>query len=168
MSLGDEKTVGGNTQDNLSEIAALDRSQAVIHFTPDGTILTANENFCKTMGYSLSEIKGRHHRMFADSAFASSPQYKEHWQKLGNGEFLAGQFQRFGKGGKEIWLQASYNPCIDQSGKVFKVVKYASDITVEKLDALKTAYEAARAQQMVEFAPTNMTLLRPCRIISWV
>ena len=109
------------------QIAAINKSQAVIEFELDGTILDANDNFCKTLGYTIEEIKGKHHSMFAEGAFASSPEYEQFWAKLRSGEYQAGEYKRIGKGGKEVWIQASYNPILDADGKPFKVVKYATD-----------------------------------------
>ncbi|HKY90991.1 MAG TPA: methyl-accepting chemotaxis protein [Nevskiaceae bacterium] len=114
------------------QIAAINRSQAVIEFTLDGKILHANPNFCGALGYSLDEIKGQHHSMFVDPAHRASPEYAAFWQKLGRGEFDAGQYKRVAKGGREIWIQASYNPIFDKDGKAFKVVKYATDITEQR------------------------------------
>jgi methyl-accepting chemotaxis protein len=108
---------------------AFSRSQAMIEFKIDGTILTANENFLRAVGYELHEIQGRHHRMFVDPAYAQSSQYAEFWERLGSGEFFADEFKRVGKGGREIWIQASYNPIIDLDNKVVKVVKFATDVT---------------------------------------
>lgn len=116
------------------QIDAIGKSQAVIHFNMDGTIISANKNFLDTMGYTLEEVQGKHHRMFAEPHYAESSEYKEFWEKLGHGEFDVGQYKRLGKGGKEIWIEASYNPIFDSSGKPFKVVKYATDITREKLE----------------------------------
>lgn len=116
-------------RDYTNQIAAISAAQAVIEFELDGTIVTANENFCNAVGYSLDEIQGRHHRMFVDAEYAQSPEYREFWAKLGRGESQAGEFQRFGKGGKEIWIQARYAALLDENGKTYKVVKYASDIT---------------------------------------
>ncbi|WP_306577778.1 methyl-accepting chemotaxis protein [Bradyrhizobium sp. SRS-191] len=114
-----------------SQLAAIDRSQAMIMFSLDGTILEANENFLRTLGYSLAEIKGQHHSMFVEQSYRQSSEYRMFWDKLGRGEYDAGQYKRIGKGGREVWIQASYNPILDQSGKPFKVVKYATDITGE-------------------------------------
>ncbi len=111
------------------QIAAIGRSQAVIEFQMDGTILEANENFLNTVGYRLDEIQGKHHSIFAEPGYASSPEYKEFWAKLNRGEYHAGEYRRLGKGGKEVWIQASYNPIFDLNGKPFKVVKYATDAT---------------------------------------
>ena len=115
--------------DDEGKIAAISRAQAVIEFDLQGNILAANENFCMTLGYDLSEIKGKHHSLFVDPSYARSGEYKEFWDKLRNGEFIAEEFKRFGKGGKEIWIQASYNPIFDAAGRVMKVVKFATDIT---------------------------------------
>jgi methyl-accepting chemotaxis protein len=115
--------------EDANKLLAISRSQAIIEFTPQGEILTANENFCNGLGYDLSEIKGRHHRMFCEPTYAASPAYGEFWKKLEGGEFVADEFVRFGKGGKEIWIQAAYNPIRDINGKVTKVVKFATDVT---------------------------------------
>src|ERR1700760_3804334 len=115
-----------------SQLAAIDRSQAMIMFSPDGTILHANENFCKAIGYTLAEIKGQHPSMFVEPSYRDSAAYRQFWDKLGRGEYDAGQYKRLGKGGREIWIQASYNPIRDMSGKPFKVVKFATEITDDK------------------------------------
>ena len=117
--------------DYAGQLAAISKSQAVIEFNLDGTIITANENFVQTVGYSLDEIKGRHHSLFAEESYKQSYEYREFWAKLNRGEYVAGEFKRVGKGGKEIWIQASYNPIMDTNGKPFKVVKYATDITAQ-------------------------------------
>jgi methyl-accepting chemotaxis protein len=114
-----------------AQVKALGRSQAVIEFNVDGTIITANENFLNAMAYTLAEIGGQHHRIFMDPAEAASRHYVEFWDKLRRGEFHAGRFRRLGKGGREVWIQASYNPIIDPAGKIFKIIKYASDVTAE-------------------------------------
>ncbi|TCD10990.1 methyl-accepting chemotaxis protein [Oricola cellulosilytica] len=111
------------------KIAAVSRSQAVIEFDTKGNILDANENFCAAMGYELSEIKGKHHSMFVAPSYSRSEEYKAFWEKLRNGEFEAAEFQRFGKGGREVWIQATYNPIFDMNGKIMKIVKFATDIT---------------------------------------
>jgi methyl-accepting chemotaxis protein len=115
--------------DDASKLSAISRSQAVIEFTPQGEILDANENLCNAVGYDLAEIKGRHHRMFCEPGYAASPAYAEFWKKLSEGEFIADEFVRYGKGGREIWIQAAYNPIRDLAGKVTKVVKFATDVT---------------------------------------
>jgi methyl-accepting chemotaxis protein len=118
--------------DNAGKIAALNRAQAVIEFNLDGTILSANENFLKTLGYDLSEIQGKHHRMFCDADYVNSSGYRSFWEKLNRGEIDSGDYQRIGKGGKLIWIKASYNPVFDINGKPYKVVKLATDITAFK------------------------------------
>ena len=118
--------------DSAGQLAAIAKSQAVIEFTMGGEIITANENFCSALGYGLDEIKGRHHRMFVEPGMVSSNEYREFWERLGRGEFQAAEYLRLGKGGREVWIQASYNPIFDMNGKPFKVVKYATDITGRK------------------------------------
>jgi methyl-accepting chemotaxis protein len=115
------------------QMKAIDRVQAVIHFTLDGTILDANDNFLKALGYRRDEVVGRHHSMFVEGEFAASPAYKQFWADLARGEFKADEFKRLGKGGREIWIQASYNPIFDANGKPFKVVKFAIDVTASVL-----------------------------------
>lgn len=118
--------------DNMrGQLTAINRVQAVIEFALDGTILNANHNFLSVMGYSLDEIKGRHHSMFVDADYRASSEYRSFWERLGRGDFEAGQYKRIGKGGKEVWIQASYNPILDANNKPIKVVKYATDISVE-------------------------------------
>jgi len=118
--------------DARGQIGAISRSQAVIEFELDGTILTANENFCRALGYRLDEIRGQHHRIFLKPEEASGSQYQEFWRKLRAGEYWSGEYKRIGKGGREVWIQASYNPILDASGRPYKVVKYATDITARK------------------------------------
>ncbi|SPJ33845.1 methyl-accepting chemotaxis protein [Kushneria phyllosphaerae] len=134
--------------------SAIDRAQAVIEFTPEGNIVDANENFLNVVGYSLEEIRGKHHRIFCDPEETASPAYRAFWQKLGRGEFDAGEYRRFGNGGREIWLQATYNPIFDDTGKPVRVIKFASDITAQKQrDAeFEGKVEAInRAQAVIEF-----------------
>ena len=119
--------------DFSGQISAIGKSQAVISFNLDGTIIEANANFLGATGYALNEIKGQHHRLFVDPAFAASTDYAQFWEALRRGEYQSGEYQRFGKGGKEVWIQASYNPIFDVNGKPNKVVKYATDITTQKL-----------------------------------
>jgi methyl-accepting chemotaxis protein len=114
---------------NTSILTAIHRSQAVIEFQPDGTIIDANENFLKTVGYELDEIVGQKHAMFVDPDYARSKEYSEFWRRLAAGEFLTGEFSRRCKGGKEVWLEASYNPIFDDDGKVHRIIKFATDLT---------------------------------------
>ncbi|TDJ87628.1 methyl-accepting chemotaxis protein [Campylobacter volucris] len=115
--------------DLKNTIEAVNRSMAIIEFNPQGEILTANENFLKTMGYSLSEIKGKHHSMFCDEKFRNSKEYILFWEELRNGKYQSGKFVRFGKNHKLIHLEASYNPIKNDNGQVYKVIKFATDIT---------------------------------------
>jgi methyl-accepting chemotaxis protein len=136
------------------QVAAINRVQAVIEFDLDGTILHANENFLQTMGYRLDEIQGRHHRMFADPAYAESDEYRAFWAKLARGEFDAGQYRRLARGGREVWIQASYNPVFDSMGRARKVVKFATDITAQKMQAADFAGQLAainKSQAVIEF-----------------
>ncbi|MCA1368547.1 PAS domain S-box protein [Bradyrhizobium sp. BRP14] len=127
--------------EDAGKLDALSRAQAVIEFTPNGDILTANQNFLSTLGYQLSEIQGRHHSMFCETAYTASDDYRRFWQRLSGGEFVTDEFLRIGKGGKRVYIQASYNPIFDMSGKVFKVVKFATDVTarVNNVDRLADA-----------------------------
>jgi methyl-accepting chemotaxis protein len=126
--------------DLLGQVNAINKSQATIAFDLDGNILEANEAFLNALGYRLDEIKGRHHRMFVDRAYAESADYAEFWRKLRRGEFQSGQYKRLGKNGREVWIEASYNPILDLNGRPYKVVKFATDVTkqVELLQSLKT------------------------------
>ncbi|EGR4484906.1 methyl-accepting chemotaxis protein [Vibrio cholerae] len=119
--------------DRSGQMNAVNLTQAVIEFTLDGTILTANQNFLQTVGYQLDEIQGRHHSMFVDEQYKQSQEYQHFWQRLRSGEFFVDEYKRFGKGGKEIWIQASYNPIMDSEGKPYKVVKYAINVTQRKV-----------------------------------
>jgi len=118
-------------------VSAMDRSQAVIEFALDGTVLTANRNFLDLMGYRLQEVTGKHHRMFVDPVQAAGDEYAQFWQRLAQGAFEGGIYRRLAKGGREVWLQATYNPILDLDGRPFKVVKYATDITAAKLSCCR-------------------------------
>lgn len=122
----------GNSED-AAKLAALGKSLATIEFKLDGTIITANQNFLSVLGYELAEIKGKHHSMFVKDGEAETDSYKDFWKKLNAGNFQAAEYERVGKGGKEVWIQASYNPILNRAGKPFKVMKVATDITAEKL-----------------------------------
>jgi methyl-accepting chemotaxis protein len=124
--------------DSGAKLAAVSRAQATIEFTPEGKILAANENFLKALGYSLNEVVGQHHSMFVEPSEANSPHYKEFWNRLRMGEYVADEFLRIGKGGRHVHIQASYNPVFDPSGKIIKVVKFATDVTgrVENVEQL--------------------------------
>ena len=133
---------------------AIDRSQAVIEFTLDGTIISANDNFLQAMGYRLEEIQGKHHRQFVESNYANSAEYREFWRKLGSGSFHSGQFMRLKKNGERIWLQATYNPIFDPEGRPIRIVKFATDITkqVNKDAIVRGQLDAInRSQAVIEF-----------------
>jgi methyl-accepting chemotaxis protein len=131
--------------DYSAQIAAIGRSQAVVEFSLEGNILTANENFLQTVGYTLQEVKGRHHSLFVEPAHAQSAEYRGLWDKLRSGQHSAEQYKRIGKGGREIWLQATYNPILDASGKPFKVVKFATDVSdqVRTVEEVRNLVQAA-------------------------
>ncbi|QEL20586.1 methyl-accepting chemotaxis protein [Limnoglobus roseus] len=134
------------------QLAAISRAQAIIEFRLDGTIVAANENFLSVTGYRLDEVQSRNHSMLVDPAFAAGHEYREFWARLCRGEHFAAEFKRVGKGGKEVWLQASYNPILDLNGKPYKVVKYATDITAAKAMQL----DGARTKSMLDSAPINV------------
>jgi methyl-accepting chemotaxis protein len=127
--------------DRLAKLDAVERVQATIEFTTDGVILNANENFLNAVGYSLAEIKGKHHSLFVEPDHARSDAYAAFWRTLNAGEFVAEEFKRIGKSGKEIWIQASYNPVFDSKGRVAKVVKFATDVT-GRVDAVNQIAQA--------------------------
>jgi methyl-accepting chemotaxis protein len=142
------------TRDTSAVLAALHRSQAIIEFKPDGTIITANENFLKAMGYTLDEIRGRHHSMFVEPSYKDSVEYRRFWEALGRGEFQAAQYKRFAKGGREVWIEASYNPILDGGGRAYKVVKFATDVSKDKAvfaDLHGKVEAIGRSQAVIEF-----------------
>lgn len=123
--------------DYEGQIAAIQKSQAVIEFNLDGTIITANENFLTTLGYRLDEIQGKHHGMFVEPQVRDSSAYREFWDSLRRGDYQAAEYKRVGKGGKAIWIQASYNPIRGADGKLAKVVKFATDTTAQVEDRIR-------------------------------
>jgi methyl-accepting chemotaxis protein len=142
------------TAEYEGKVAAIGRSQAVIEFELDGTIINANENFLKTVGYSLDQVIGKHHRMFVEEEEARGNAYRTFWQRLAAGEYLSGEFKRVGKGGKEIWLQATYNPIFDLNGRPLKVIKYAIDVTDQKMKMVEAEGKVNaidRSQAVIEF-----------------
>ncbi|MCS3498091.1 methyl-accepting chemotaxis protein [Bradyrhizobium japonicum] len=147
--------------EDAGKISAIGRAQAVIEFNLDGTIITANENFLATVGYRLDEIQGRHHSMFVGHGEHDSAAYREFWAKLGRGEFQSGEYKRFGKGGKEVWILASYNPILDETGKPFKVVKFATDVSAQKLSNANFAGQIeaiGKSQAVIEFSMDGKVL----------
>ncbi|MGU3386087.1 PAS domain S-box protein [Methylobacterium sp. D53M] len=131
-----------NVREAHAKLAALDRVQGVIEFDLAGRILSANRNFLDVVGYTLPEIVGQHHSMFMEPARRDAPDYRAFWERLRSGTFESGQFQRVGRGGRSIWIQASYNPMLDVRGRPYKVVKFATDITQQRTE------EADRAGQI--------------------
>jgi methyl-accepting chemotaxis protein len=141
-------------QSDRATLEALSKSQAIIEFNLDGTVLTANANFLSVLGYELADIVGKHHRMFVDPAYAETADYQGFWERLRRGQFDAAEYKRFGKGGKEVWIQASYNPVFDASGKPSKIVKIATDVTAQKLaasDAQGQLAAISKSQAVIEF-----------------
>ncbi|PKR89530.1 hypothetical protein CXZ10_09155 [Pleomorphomonas diazotrophica] len=146
------------------QIAAISKAQGIIEFSLDGKILSANENFLNMLGYTLAEVRGQHHSILVDPAYRASVDYRMFWEKLGRGEYDTNQYKRIGKGGREIWIQASYNPILDMNGKPFKVVEYATDVTeqVRSAEALQAAVreskeviEAARGNDLTRRVPLD-------------
>ena len=135
-----------------SQIAAIGKSQGMIEFNMDGTVVTANDNLLNILGYRLEEIQGKHHSMFVSEAHRQSAEYSEFWEKLKRGEHHAVEGMRIGKGGNPVWFRASYNPILDGNGKPFKVVEYVTDVTLE----VKARQEMVRIQSMVENSPSNI------------
>jgi len=136
------------------KMKAIDRVQAVIEFDLQGRVLRANDNFLNTFGYQAEEVVGQHHRIFCDPRYVRSPEYLAFWERLARGEFNVGEFRRVGKNGEDIWIQASYNPIFDTTGRLLKVVKFATDVTPTKLLSSETEgkLEAiSRSQAVIEF-----------------
>ena len=149
------------SMEDAGRIAAIGRAQAVIEFNLDGTIISANDIFLSAVGYSLAEIQGKHHGMFVAPGERDSSAYREFWASLNRGEFQSAEYKRFGKGGKEIWILASYNPILDDTGKPFKVVKFASDISEQKLKTADFEGQIAaigKSQAVIEFAMDGTVL----------
>lgn len=143
-----------SSQELAAKQEALAKSQAIIEFNLDGTIVTANQNFLDAMGYRLDEIAGKHHSMFVEPELRDQAQYRQFWEALRQGEFQAGEFPRIAKGGRQVWIQASYNPLLNRSGKPFKIVKFAADITEQKLRSADCEGQIAaiqKSQAVIEF-----------------
>lgn len=142
-------------------LTALHTSLAVIEFAPNGDILSANDNFLRVAGYSASELKGRHHKIFCDPQYVSSNAYRQFWHELAAGKFKAGEVKRFGKSGETVWMQATYTPVLDRLGRVVKVVKIASDITNQKTIAIDHAGKVeaiGKSQAVIEFSTSGIVL----------
>ncbi len=152
---------GIHSSGDKAKLAALDRSQAIIEFGLDGTILTANDNFLKTFGYTLDEIQGRHHSIFVDEAYRKSDAYRQFWQALRDGAFQSAEFKRYGKNGQPVWIQATYTPLVNRRGQPLKVIKFATDITEQKQRAAEYESQIAalqRTQAIIEFSPAGTIL----------
>ncbi len=142
--------------DLFGKVQAIGKSQAIIEFSMDGTIITANENFLNVLGYRLDEIQGKHHSMFVETTYKNSSEYKQFWESLNRGEYKAAQYKRIGKGGKECWIEASYNPIFDLNGKLYKVVKFATDLTQRRADKMRVADNLKGVSSSVAAASTEM------------
>ena len=158
-------TAGRQTEQRLAELEAVlqavDKTQARIEFDLDGIILDANRQFLDLMGYRLDEIKGKHHRLFVSGDDANSPDYKAFWVNLQRGEFQSGEFRRRTKDGREVWIQAAYNPVYNAEGCVTHCVKFAVDITAQKRErqALLSQFDALnRSQAVIQFDPEGNSL----------
>jgi len=145
MGLFGAKNTGKLTEARLRDaenrLAAISKSQALIEFNLDGTIVSANQNLCDAMGYAVSEIEGRHHSLFMDPAEAASQEYRDFWRDLNEGKFVSRKVRRLAKGGREVWLQAAYNPVLDGSGRAYRVIKVATDVTEVEQTVARLASE---------------------------
>jgi methyl-accepting chemotaxis protein len=144
----------------LRQVGEINKSQAIVEFKPDGSIVTANARFLYTMGYSLDELRGQHHRLFVEPGFANSPEYHEFWARLGRGEVVTGEFKRVGKGGKDVWLLATYNPIQDRGGHLLKVIKTAADVTEQvklRLDIQRVLKEVGKSSTALAGAASQLT-----------
>ena len=148
--------------DYEGQLRAINKSQAVIEFSLDGIVLTANENFCSVLDYKLDEIKGQHHRLFCETSYTTSSEYTTFWENLRGGKYQSGQFKRIGKGGHEIWIQASYNPIFDLNGRPYKVVKYASDITHQKQLEFEVAARQKRESEIAAQQKESVARILEC------
>nr|MDH4440049.1 PAS domain-containing methyl-accepting chemotaxis protein [Rhizobium sp.] len=152
---------------DANRMRAIDQSQAIIEFEPDGTVTDANGNFLKAMGYTQAEVIGQHHRIFCDPAYVGSSEYADFWAKLRSGEFVEDNFVRYGKGGREVWIQATYTPVYDTRGRVYRVIKVATDIT-PRMVAVRTIGNAIRhlsqGDLTVEIVETLDSVLEDSRV----
>jgi methyl-accepting chemotaxis protein len=145
---------GNNNKARSAELeavtAAIGKSQAIIEFNVDGTVITANENFLNTLGYTLAEIQGQHHRMFVEPEYRNSDEYRRFWERLRSGQYDAAQYKRLGKGGREVWIQATYNPLVDAHGKPYKIVKFATDVTAQVKSGRALDQAVKETQQVLQ------------------
>lgn len=149
--------------DMRSRLDALDRSTAIIEFTPTGEILTANPNFLQAVGYPLEEVMGAHHRLFCEAEYASSQAYRDFWARLNAGEFIAGEFKRLDSQGQTLWLEATYNPVFDDGGNLYKIIKFATDIT-QRIERHQMESNSASMAYSIS-ADTNIRASEGARII---
>jgi len=144
-----------------AKLAAISRSMAMIEFAPDGTILDANAHFCQTMGYTVEELRGKHHRLFCDPAYVKTAEYQQLWRELGEGKAISGTFERIDKAGREVWLEASYMPVRDELQHVTSVIKVASDISQRVKDEHESQSllkAIGRSMAVVEFNPQGRVI----------
>ncbi len=144
-----------------AKLAAISRAMAMIEFAPDGTILDANERFCQAMGYSADELRGKHHRLFCDPDYAKSAEYQQLWRELGQGKAISGTFERIDKAGREVWLEASYMPVLDEQQQVSSVIKVAADISqrvVEEHESESLLKAISRSMAVIEFTPQGRVI----------
>lgn len=144
-----------------AKLAAISRSMAMIEFAPDGTILDANERFCQAMGYSADELRGKHHRLFCDPVYAKSAEYQQLWRELAQGKAISGTFERVDKAGREVWLEASYMPVVDEQQQVSSVIKVASDISqrvVQEHESESLLKAISRSMAVIEFTPQGRVI----------
>lgn len=147
--------------ENASKLSAITRAFALVEFDLEGRFLSANENFLRLMGYSSEDLTGTHHRIFCDKEYSTSPAYRQFWKKLGSGEFDQGEYRRLCKDGKEVWIQASYNPILDADGQPYKILKVAMDVTEQRQVSIEAAGKLAaidRSQAVIEFDPSGYVL----------
>ncbi|MCE7761066.1 PAS domain S-box protein [Pseudomonas putida] len=144
-----------------AKLAAISRSMAMIEFAPDGTILDANERFCQAMGYSADELRGKHHRLFCEPGYAKSAEYQQLWRELGQGKAISGTFERLDKTGREVWLEASYMPVLDEQRQVTSVIKVAADISqriVQEHESESLLKAIGRSMAVIEFTPQGRVI----------
>ena len=157
----ENQRLNGSLNDMAAKVQAISRSMAIIEFAPDGTILEVNDNFSRVMGYSSEEVRGKHHRLFCEQAYAKGSEYSRFWRDLATGEPLSGTFLRLDKSGREVWLEASYMPIIGAGGQVASVIKVASDITdrINKEHENQSIVNAlSRSMAMIEFSPDGRVI----------
>ena len=145
-----------SSADMKAKLEALDRSLAMIEFSPDGKVLFANENFLELLGYSLADIKGKHHSLFLDASEQNKASYRQFWNDLASGQYKSDEFKRIKQNGDQVWIQATYNPVKDSAGRTYKVIKFATDITARKLEEMFTRGQIDpiyRTQAVIQFLP---------------